>query len=439
MCTQQARIVKFLLKEIFDNLCVDSEANDNTQSGPDLVGARHARPRKSMILNVSVSNVRTKGDMRRSVMTRTRDFLHWRWKLCRIHFLSLFYNDHLNGDYVFDTVMQPAFWFVDHCTAAVGPVFVAVVMFLTVRAVVRRNGQIGDERLTEPTSQCFHYLCALSVYNHKALYQNVFNAFFTSILLCSLPLCSLPTGWGYRTMWKKEAGPCFTVSEVDYIQCNINSRFPALVLLGHYLLINVIFHFFRAWLTSPGHPPTNQELERVTTICKKCIAPKPPRTHHCSVCNACVLKMDHHCPWLNNCVGHFNHRHFFLYMVFTVTGCAFIMMFGFEIFMEEFADHWWGGAGDVQLATRYPGQSFGVFTRRSLVFYEAFMTSATFVALGGLAAWHARLITAGQTSIEAHINRSETKRLAEQGKLYRNPYNFGPLHNWFLFLGEHQS
>lgn len=301
----------------------------------------------------------------RSILARTRELLHWRWKLCRIHFLSLFYNDHLNGDYVFDTVMQPAFWFVDHCTAAVGPVFVAVVMFLTSSVV--------------------------------------FIAYWVG-----LPYYVENKSWGLLY---------------------------TLVLLGHYLLINVIFHFFRAWLTSPGHPPTDRELEQVTTICKKCIAPKPPRTHHCSVCNACVLKMDHHCPWLNNCVGHFNHRHFFLYMVFTVTGCAFIMMFGFEIFMEEFVDHWWGGAEDVQLATRYPGQSFGVFTRRSLVFYEAFMTSATFVALGGLAAWHARLITAGQTSIEAHINRSETKRLAEQGKLYRNPYNFGPLHNWFLFLG----
>lgn len=30
-------------------------------------------------------------------------------------------------------------------------------------------------------------------------------------------------------------------------------------------------------------------------ICKKCDSPKPPRTHHCSVCNKCVLKMDHHC------------------------------------------------------------------------------------------------------------------------------------------------
>ncbi|KAI0087772.1 DHHC palmitoyltransferase-domain-containing protein [Irpex rosettiformis] len=40
-------------------------------------------------------------------------------------------------------------------------------------------------------------------------------------------------------------------------------------------------------------------------FCRKCWAPKPPRTHHCQHCGRCVLKMDHHCMWLGyKCIGH---------------------------------------------------------------------------------------------------------------------------------------
>ena len=93
-------------------------------------------------------------------------------------------------------------------------------------------------------------------------------------------------------------------------------------------------------------------------------------------------------------------------MMFMVIGCAFLMSFGFEIFYEEFIEHWdvlGNGEGNVTVAERYPDQSFWVFNRRSLVFYETFMTSACFVTLGALTLWHAKLITAGQTSIEVNI------------------------------------
>lgn len=57
------------------------------------------------------------------------------------------------------------------------------------------------------------------------------------------------------------------------------------------------------------------------------------------------------------------------------------------------------------------------------------------IALGLLTVWHGKLIYRGESSIEAHINASETKRLANKGKKFQNPYNFGPKKNFQLFLG----
>ena len=61
-----------------------------------------------------------------------------------------------------------------------------------------------------------------------------------------------------------------------------------LICLGHWLLVNVVFHFLMALTTSPGRPPTDKVLEQVSSICKKCISPKPIRTHHCRSVNQCV-------------------------------------------------------------------------------------------------------------------------------------------------------
>jgi hypothetical protein len=56
-------------------------------------------------------------------------------------------------------------------------------------------------------------------------------------------------------------------------------------------------------------------------FCRTCLHLKPDRSHHCSVCNTCVLKMDHHCPYINNCVGFHNHK-YFMTMLISGTICS---------------------------------------------------------------------------------------------------------------------
>jgi hypothetical protein len=44
------------------------------------------------------------------------------------------------------------------------------------------------------------------------------------------------------------------------------------------------------------------------SYCRRCRHFRPPRAHHCSVCNRCIAHLDHHCPWVNNCIGRDNYR-----------------------------------------------------------------------------------------------------------------------------------
>lgn len=76
-----------------------------------------------------------------------------------------------------------------------------------------------------------------------------------------------------------------------------------------------------------------------------------------------------------------------------------------------------------------------VLHRRKALIFMAFTNIAVVLALGTLCCWHGKLITRGETSIEAHINRLQQTQSALQNKLYVNPYNFGPQKNWRLFLG----
>ncbi|CAH1103090.1 unnamed protein product [Psylliodes chrysocephalus] len=316
-------------------------------------------------------------------------FIKTFFQKCLVTFRSLTYNHFMDQSYAADVCMEPMFWFVDNFTHAIGPIFVVAVIGLT-----------------------------------------------ASVVLIAYWI-GIPYWWNRNT-----------------VVCIL------LVSIGHWILLNICFHYYMGVVTPPGFPPQGELITEAVSICKKCISPKPPRTHHCSVCNRCILKMDHHCPWLNNCVGYRNHRYFFLYMVYMVVGVLFIICCGFDIaytaiFLTsvdsdepELEGHpvKFNQTGalipvtdieylDTSLLDDEPNEEYISPWRRRAIVYMTLINCGVFLALGMLSLWHGQLISKGETSIEANINKAETIRMKELGRTYANPYNFGKSKNWKIFLG----
>ena len=91
-------------------------------------------------------------------------------------------------------------------------------------------------------------------------------------------------------------------------------------------------------------------------VCARCHGPKPPRCHHCRMCNRCCLKMDHHCllsflsslfltsdcpcspdcalrlllafpgPWVGCCIGFYNYKFFLAFLGWTHLLCVLIVV-----------------------------------------------------------------------------------------------------------------
>ncbi|TIB67393.1 zf-DHHC-domain-containing protein [Wallemia mellicola] len=107
-----------------------------------------------------------------------------------------------------------------------------------------------------------------------------------------------------------------------------DSLFAFLIFLNYYLCLS----------TDPGGVPTYYRQEPISLrdnvlemksnsdnarFCRSCQVYKPPRAHHCSRSNRCILRMDHYCPWMNNCIGFYNYGHFIRFLIFVDIGCLF--------------------------------------------------------------------------------------------------------------------
>ncbi|XP_047338089.1 probable protein S-acyltransferase 12 [Impatiens glandulifera] len=84
------------------------------------------------------------------------------------------------------------------------------------------------------------------------------------------------------------------------------------------------------------------EMRPTVSYCNKCKNGKPPRCHHCSICQKCILRMDHHCIWVVNCVGANNYKFFFLFLVYTFLETlmnTLVLLPNFIKFFKEAVNH----------------------------------------------------------------------------------------------------
>lgn len=93
--------------------------------------------------------------------------------------------------------------------------------------------------------------------------------------------------------------------------------------------------------------------------CSKENCYKPDRAHYCAPLAKNVLRMDHYCPWLCNCVGFYNHKYFWLFLLYTA--CAGNMV-TYSLFKLLFSKNIALYAGHQMLVTQAQGLSFLITT-----------------------------------------------------------------------------
>ncbi|CBI63250.1 Palmitoyltransferase [Caenorhabditis elegans] len=150
-------------------------------------------------------------------------------------------------------------------------------------------------------------------------------------------------------------------------------------------------------------------------FCDKCCCIKPDRSHHCSMCEQCVLKFDHHCPWVNNCVNFGNYKYFILFLAYGFIFCIWIA----ATTLPSFIDFWRHEYDMNKKNGRFP-----------LVFL-LFLSCMFSLSLSFLFFYHLYLTAKNRTTVESF------RAPMIDGKYAKDAFNHGIRANYREIFGSH--
>ncbi|KAJ9663662.1 palmitoyltransferase for Vac8p [Neophaeococcomyces mojaviensis] len=230
---------------------------------------------------------------------------------------------------------------------------------------------------------------------------------------CCLVATYFPLAFVYGlTTWavSVEASLAFRTTE-STTSVPLSRRCLSFLGVAMYIMLNTCYTV--AVFTNPGSPlqdstkntrggkysvlPTSEpsfDMRGIDTItvsstggarfCKKCQVLKPDRTHHCSTCKRCVLKMDHHCPWLSTCLGLHNYKAFILFLIYTSLFCwVCFVSTAYWVWTEIFSSR----------------QYLSEFAPVQVIILTV-LSGIIGLVITGFTSWHVYLCFRGQTTIE---------------------------------------
>ena len=202
---------------------------------------------------------------------------------------------------------------------------------------------------------------------------------------------------------------CYIIFDYE-IHYPLTLRLISLIIFNPFSFLTIITHL-KSMFTNPGIVPnpftyekySKDIIENYGLYCSKCKNKRPFRSHHCKICQKCILKMDHHCYWIANCVGYNNQKNFYQFLFYATFGdlIAFFLLCHISIFYIDF-----NISNNIPYGIKVTGVLDLIYYMRKQIFIVAgiLCSISMVISIGFLFVKQTKMLMKNQTTIERKLH-----------------------------------